>query len=81
MGGNFDNMPLSPSADFLKATGEPVQVAHGEQYLILASSTVPLSSTDAAYPRDSVVQNVPVYASTTFHLVSFPTISLTFRTQ
>ncbi|EIE19430.1 hypothetical protein COCSUDRAFT_48944 [Coccomyxa subellipsoidea C-169] len=44
-------------------------VAHGEQYLILASSTVPLSSTDAAYPRDSVVQNVPVYASTTFHLV------------
>ncbi|CAL8468423.1 g7963 [Coccomyxa elongata] len=44
-------------------------LAHGEHFLILASSTVPLSSTDAGFPQDSVVQNVPVYASTTFHLV------------
>lgn len=52
-----------------------LQLAHGERFLIVASSTVPLSSTDASFPRDSVVQNVPVYASTTFHLVSpYPTI-------
>jgi hypothetical protein len=47
-----------------------VQIAHRDEYLILASATPPCSNVEEALPEGSPVQNVPVYASTTFHLVS-----------
>jgi hypothetical protein len=51
-----------------------VQAAHGETFLILASSTPPQNWP----PQDSVpaaVTVVPLVPSTTFHLVRCPSVS------